>query len=584
MPLPPTYECEELELFFFVPDAAPRAVLLLVPGNFAEATFFAAEDSRPRLSGKTAVPAVEQAGGPLAVTGETPVFLWQKWARDQRAAFVVVRSKLREGKASGADAIPQVVAAVDQALRTRRGLLVAGQGAGAAFTLGLLNTHADRLLAWSCEGATLAVPLTPKTSLAPGILFCTAATGTPLATSWQTFQNARQSKRPWTWIQGAGLAKNEAAGGFLREYFARVLTAKNATGIWCHNQKREVLAASAAQADLANTSYLPAAALFPAWQALHAGNEIKAPRFFERQVETGVKEQPTLELYLRLPAVEPRQIAGVLAFNTWAREREALLGRLKNDQDSLVRFAEKHRLALLTWNTETLWRTGTGTEDLGRWQAQQHDARFDDVAAAWAKGVRALCREHQLPEKDFLLYGHSRGAHWGHRLALRQPEIFLAAHIHVANSYDQPGPGARSLLWLVTTGEVDRGYQAAHHFYHQARALGYPILLKAGLGLGHEESAEIRRLGFAFFEYALAAKKAREARIETARQKMQVLNPREPPIWAKDFQQPPYVGDFLNHLVYPAAQIRKIPPSQQVGIPSAELARAWGDLMEKKVR
>jgi hypothetical protein len=298
-------------------------------------------------------------------------------------------------------------------------------------------------------------------------------------------------------------------------------------------------------------------ALVLPWAALGA-------TVFTHEVRSTVKKQPEIVFLVRLPegVRDGRDVQGVLAYCTWETDPNQLILKLddKNVQgDPVKRFAASHNLAILQWNCRTLWDSGKSHDELSTKQAHTSDANFDKVAVAWERGVRELQQQMRLPMTNMLLYGISRGAQWAHRLALRKPEYFRAVHVHVNSSYDEPTPAARRCLWLITTGEVEHGYRAAQRFYTDCRALGYPMIFKAGAGLGHSGDLRITKLGLAFFDYA--------------------LNPaaRELPVAEGAL----YVGDWLNQAVYPQALAAHVPVAQRVWLPTRELATAWGELREK---
>lgn len=295
-----------------------------------------------------------------------------------------------------------------------------------------------------------------------------------------------------------------------------------------------------------------------------------AVKLLERKAETGVPDQPELLLMMRLPpghTPENPTAKGVLAFCTWQGEADSLRKRLADESDDLVRYAKRNHLALLTWNTATLWKTGKSYHQVNRREFQGQRDEFDKVARAWETGVGKLCREQNLPSDGFLLYGISRGAHWSGRLALRLPERFLAVHIHVANSYDRPWRSAGQPLWLVSSGDLDIGRNNALTFYRECREKGYPMVLKVINGLGHSDHAENVKLRTAFFDYALRLKK-------------ESLATGTPPsaLMVAGLDAGNFTGDVLSQEVYRGPEGRKVPEMQRVALPDEGFARAWGFL------
>lgn len=292
------------------------------------------------------------------------------------------------------------------------------------------------------------------------------------------------------------------------------------------------------------------------------------PVIFEHTEKTGDDAQPEIALFLRLPdghTPENPTARGVLAFCTWQMEAASLRKAIANDSDPLVQYAKKNRLALLTWNTATLWRTGKSFDQISRSERRSQDETFDSVARAWDRGVREMCRDHGLPETGFLLYGISRGAHWSGRLALRIPERFLAVHIHVANSYEKALGSAVGPLWLVSSGDLDMGRDNALAFYRLCQSKGHPIVFKVANGLGHASNVEIERLRDAFFDYAMRVQK-RDTNV--------------PPTTGmlEDLRLSNLTGDLLTQEVYRGQAAAIVPEAQRVPLPDESLAKAWGFL------
>lgn len=283
----------------------------------------------------------------------------------------------------------------------------------------------------------------------------------------------------------------------------------------------------------------------------------------ERTAKTGVDDQPEIYLVLRLPKKSDKPISGVLAFCNWTDNPSVLRGKIADDANPLVKYAMERNLAMLTWSTATLWKTGRSYNQISRDELREQDSNFDSVARAWNQEVNKFCKEFKLPEDGFLLYGVSRGAHWSGRLALRSPKRFLAVHIHVANSYDKPTRAAIGPLWLVSSGDQDPGRFNIRTFYDRCRSIGYPIILKVPNGLGHSENGEIIKLRKVFFDYALDVKKRAEKDGVTPASLM-----------IKDMAESGLIGDSFTQEVL--RDPSKIPEAQRMPLPNETVARAWG--------
>jgi hypothetical protein len=334
----------------------------------------------------------------------------------------------------------------------------------------------------------------------------------------------------------------------------------------------------------------------------------------EHPVTTGNSKQPLITLFLRFPSkpkaaqgatggagMKPSAVGqqefgasrayhmsegtgcdGVLALCMLANKADQIRHRLEGISgglgvDALVNFAEKNRLAILAWGSCPLWDPGTNFDEMDADARHQIELSFDKVADGWEAGVRQLNHRYGLPLKGYLLWGCSGSAQWAHRLAVRKPDHFLAAHIHVPSSFDEPTPEAARVMWCLTTGELESGYERSLRFYAACRRMGYPMVYKAVTGLGHERSAQAAALGLRFFEYALGARAEREAS-DRSFSRASLSMPREGEMrepWPESFQKPAFIGDLVNQEVFPSAEREMVPEGFRVPLPTEELAEAW---------
>ncbi|MDD2707007.1 MAG: hypothetical protein PHV34_03280 [Verrucomicrobiae bacterium] len=297
-------------------------------------------------------------------------------------------------------------------------------------------------------------------------------------------------------------------------------------------------------------------------------------------VKTGNPKQPQITLFLCPPSGmrDGRQVKGVLAMCMLAENVEAIRRRLQRinldaQMGGIIGFAQKHQLAILAWGSRSLWNPNASYDEQTRHVNRVMDESFDEVANAWANGVKELGKKYGVPQRDFLLWGQCGSAQWAHRLALRKPDYFLAVHVHIPGSFDQPTPEANKPLWLLTTGELYGGYERSKRFYSDCRKLGYPMIYKAIVGLGHAGSAIADKMGLDFFEYALSVKDDRD-KFDEERKKSPAMAVAKTP-WVEVFRAPPFYGDLLNQEYFPADQVEMIPESFRVPLPTQELAEAW---------
>jgi len=300
------------------------------------------------------------------------------------------------------------------------------------------------------------------------------------------------------------------------------------------------------------------------------------PRIFTEVIETGVREQPEITLFLRLPpgCDKRHPAAGLVAFCSWQRD-PANLRKILQGEGGLVRYAMDRRMAVMTWDTARVWRGGVSHNDLTRAQERALDDRFDDIARAWEIGLERFTRKQGVPDRDILLHGISGGAHWAQRLALRKPDRFLAASIHVANSYDAPSHGAGRVLWLITSGEFDGGLATSRRFYHEARAAKYPAVFKMAPRLGHADRSDMGAFREVFFDYALALRDECAAGASG-----EGTTPAD--IMRSGIDRAQYVADAFNETILSGPLAATIPPSQRVPLPDARLVDRWQQLLVPK--
>ena len=265
-------------------------------------------------------------------------------------------------------------------------------------------------------------------------------------------------------------------------------------------------------------------------------------------------------------------VRGVLALCTHRTEPEDVKINVTDDGRFkwFVQFADKHKLALVTWTNFKGYRTDVSGDEMDEDRYKQYDKDFDDRAREWRTGFRRLCRKYDLPEKNVLMYGISGGAQMAHRLALRMPEYFFGVHVHVNSSYDQIKDDGNQILWLVTTGTQEYGYPAGVRFYRDALDAGYHMIFRAEENLGHSDSAGTRATGMAFWNYCL-----------------KFLPDATDPDWRPPpvdrfylMRYPTYIGDYLNAEAFKREVAPKyIDPKVMVALPTKEIAEAWGTVL-----
>jgi len=303
----------------------------------------------------------------------------------------------------------------------------------------------------------------------------------------------------------------------------------------------------------------------------------------EHVVRTQNPKMPQMTLFLRPPKgiSNASEVEGVMAICVLANgledmKRELRKEEMSGDYAGLFSFANKHKLAILAWGSRGLWDAGRNYDELSREKAKEIDDSFDIVANAWARGVRELGDKYGIPQKSFLLWGNCGSAQFAARLCLRKPEYFLAVHVHMPGSYDKPTPEGAKVMWCLTIGELEGGYERSKRWVKTVREMGYPIVYKAIPGLGHAGHPDAAALGFEFFKFALLQKAKREELDEQLAKRVILAragSAQEP--WLEEFRNPAFYGDFVNQELFPANQVEMIPIGFRITLPTKEISAIW---------
>lgn len=307
----------------------------------------------------------------------------------------------------------------------------------------------------------------------------------------------------------------------------------------------------------------------------------------EHVVPTDNPNQPQITLFLRPPLgmTDASQAKGVLCMSLLAGSLDGVKRQLQgleagDDLAGILKFAEDNKLIIICWGSHGLWDPHKSWDDLSPDDAWATDKAFDQVANAWTNGVQYFVKEYGIPSNGYLLWGISGSAQYACRLALRKPDYFLAVHVHIPSSFDKPTPDGRKVLWCLTTGELEPGYKRSLRFYAQCRDLGYPIIYKAIMHLGHAGSPVADDIGLKFFSYALSVREQRaayDASLNNPLTQFQLAQTDSSEIqpWMESFRKPAYVGDAVNQGMVPYEQKDTVPLGFRVSLPNKEIAEAW---------
>jgi predicted esterase len=534
---------------------------------------------------------------------------WLQFAKDNNLGLAAVEfasdgKMLRSGGGyydARAGSGQLLVTALQNAYGRDVPLVVFGHEGGGAFATSFVDWQPARVKLWGVYSKDFpAQPPQPGNGNPPGVIACDVEDlKHNNKRSVEYFEAGRMQGKPWLWIPMAVAQTFRAQrfAEFFQQYAGETLSyTRPNPGVWLGIDDQKKFTKLDLMTKPKSAGWLPDDSLASKWAALKT-EELNAglPTIFERDIPTRNPKMPLLQMFLRLPpyAKSGKDVNGVLAYCTWEDKKNAILeglgvkggdkrvemkvreARLVAD---IVDFADQNGLAILTWGTEDAYKKGTDVTDMDDAERLREEQGFDLIANAWERGLMQLVKDGGIPTNDYLLYGISRGALWANRLALRKPDYFMAVHIHIPNSYDEPRPEAKNMLWLLTTGELDYGYTGSIRFYKQCRSLGYPIIYKAVVDAGHSDTYVADDLGTQFFEYALSMKKAYDEHMKqahdffgsTAQQRAPANEP-----WPPAFRDPDYFGDLLNQDCYPKDQVQMIAATLRVPLPTKTLADAW---------
>lgn len=525
---------------------------------------------------------------------------WRDFARGQNLAFAVVSFGLPKEKLADSEGYINADKGSGQLMMTglakagwnKLPLFMFGAGNGGTFVSNVAHLPNVSVASWAAFTNKISEKFEPK-SQCPVLVGCDYEFTKINPDLFNTFTRARAADLKWTWLTVTGQPNQrlERFQKFVQSYFGEILANGSKKGVWMEVNSLKEAAYSDLVLSPKSMTWLPSLALVEEWRLMMpSAEQQKDPTIVRKVVKTGIKNQPDIEMFLRLPPNYSKEnpVAGTLAFCTWEENGDTIQKQLLYRTDMkqvadgpagivarLIRYAEKNNLAVLTWTTKVVWNNRMNTEELARKEREVADQNFNKLSIAWEKGIKYLADKMAIPDTEILLYGISKGAHWSQRLAVRKPERFLAVHLHIGGTYDPPSQAAASIMWLVTTGEFDGGYDRAIKFFREARQNNYSIIFKAVIGAGHNDVPVAENLGFRFFDYALEMQAMRKRLAEGANSLLSKRALGNSLPWKQNFEKPPYIGDFVNQEMYLNLEADIIPLSFRVNLPTDAIAQAW---------
>ena len=291
----------------------------------------------------------------------------------------------------------------------------------------------------------------------------------------------------------------------------------------------------------------------------------------EYVAQTRVDSNPQITFFLRKPIgidsfSEAKGVLAICVLSSGVDQIKKLLqeAEKRHDLSEILQFAEDNKLIILCWGSQSFWNSKKNWDDLTKEEYNEIDRRASQLADAWEKAVKHIARKYDFTVEDLIFCGFSGAAQYAMRLVMKKPDYFLAVHIHIPSSFDEPVPEANKVLWCLTTGECEIGYKRSIRFLQQAQTLHYPIVYKAIPGLGHASHSSTTELGIEFFRYALSVKNERRNASGEIKK----------PFWPRSLRNPYRVGDVYRHEVYSP---EKIPdePGIRIPLPTEDIAKIW---------
>lgn len=384
-------------------------------------------------------------------------------------------------------------------------LYLFGFSGGARFVAGFALAHPSRVAGWAAQSPSDAVAARGGGN-PPGIVAC-GAEDARLGACLSWFKDLRRFGKWVTWVEVPGVAhaRSPELERFVRIWFAEESARRRGRdrGVWVDLGDGLPIDGISPCSE-ANRCWLPSRTVYSAWREMAADG---SRRISSRRILTQSPKCPSLTLYLSRPQGATSNVlclsllanrASEVEWRLRSRSRRGTVGRFLD-------FADSNRLAVVAWGAPRgLWRPRRNWDGVDRGEVRRLSSSFGHVAKGWEKAMDGFSEKFGVPRSGCLMAGFSGAAQFAQRLALHCPDRFRAVAVHVASSYDYPLPAGGRILWCVTTGENESGYERSLRFLDAAKRNGYAVVYKAYPGLGHEDSVPACLLACACFRHVLA--------------------------------------------------------------------------------
>lgn len=473
------------------------------------------------------------------------------------ATFVSPEGLLKKGAGYydvGASSGDMLLSALKEAGLGAQPLYIYGFSGGARFAAGFAMSFPSRVAGWAVLAPSDAVAIRSGGD-PPGIVACGANDGR-LGASLSWFKELRKTGRRVTWVEVPRVAhaRCPAFERFVRSWFSEEDSRRRGhdPGVWTDLGNGSLIDGKSPCSPV-NRSWFPSKDAYGSWRGLVADDSVPV---VSRHVFTQAERCPRLTMFLRRPS---GVVSNVLCLSLLANSPSEVEWRLRcrNRRGTVghfLDFADSNRLAVVAWGAPRgLWKPRYNWDGIEREENRNLSRAFDHVAKGWGKTMDGFAKKHGIPRDGYLMAGFSRAAQFAQRLALHCPDRFGAVAIHIASSYDYPLPAGGRILWCVTTGENESGYERSLVFLKTAKANGYSVVYKAYPGLGHQDSALASQLACACFGYLLSLD-------DRGRWNSKA--------W-------PFVADVVNQSCYGRGRELDVPSAFLSYLPSERVAVAW---------
>lgn len=284
----------------------------------------------------------------------------------------------------------------------------------------------------------------------------------------------------------------------------------------------------------------------------------------EYSITTKVNEYPKMTFLLLLSEKKKADgvfVACLLAKGIEDMKKKIISPSYGSELYNIIQFAKRNNMAIICWGAKRLWDPNKNWDEFSTEEYKYQDKNLDSFALSWKRGIERLCKNYDLPSRQFLLWGTSGAAQHAMRLALRCPNYFLAVCLHIPSSFDKPQTDASKVLWCLTTGELEPGYYRSLLFYRAAVSTGYPIIYKALPKLGHREHTNTSAIALGIFKYAW------EQRFRS-----------ENVSWQEILAESKYYGDVINQEVIKRKELDEMHGKEQIlvtPLPNEQIRDLW---------